>query len=143
MSNEKTPAFVAVGCKLPHGLVLSLTSRDRPPEQFAVLNGANASRIVGGYGLTENVPGDKMTEWLRQNAKHPAVVNGAVFIHGDMKSAESIARERTKVETGFEGIDPVKSNMLRGDDGEVDKEALKNYHALQKSNPYRNLQRLE
>lgn len=141
--NEKTPAFVTVGCKLPHGLRLSLSHPNKPATEFAVLKGANASRIVGGFGLTENVPGDMMAEWLKQNAKHPAVVNGSIFIHGDARSAESIARERSKVETGLEPIDPVKSGMLRGEDGETDKEALKNYRALQGANPDRNRQRVE
>lgn len=141
MSNEENVKLVSVGCKLPHGLILELKTNDG----FArhTLKGANAARIVGGYGITENVPADFMAQWLKKNARHAAVVNGSIFIHSDAKSAEAMAKERQDIATGLEAIDPVKAGMLRGADGEVDKVALTNFNKLRAENPDRNRQRVE
>lgn len=142
MSNEASAQFVTIGCKLPHGLIIEARGNDGEMVKHT-LNGTNAARIVGGYGITENVPGDLWKAWLKKNAKFPAVVNGQVFQHTDLKSAESIARERKDIQTGLEPIDPVKTGMLRGANGEIDEEALKNYRQQVGENPDRNRQRVE
>jgi len=142
MSKENSTGFVTIGCKLPHGLIIS--ARNMEGETVNVtLAGANAARIVGGYGITENVPKDLWDAWLKKNHKLPAVLNGAVFIHNDLKSAEQIAKERRDVPSGFEAIDPIKNGMLKGATGEMDEEALKNYRKQQQENPDRNRQRVE
>lgn len=135
MSNDKT---VTVGCKLPHGLILDLKVGGELVRH--TLKGANAARIIGGYGITENIPADFMEQWLKKNAKHPAVANGSIFLHNDTKSAESIARERREIDTGLGAIDPIKSGMLRGEDGKDDTAALANYNKLKRENPARNAQ---
>lgn len=137
---DKSP-YCTVGCKLANGLILDLKMGGENVRH--TLNGANAARIVGGHGITENIPTEFMEQWLKKNARHPAVVNGSIFMHGDTKSVESMARERRDQETGLAPIDPVKSGMLKGKDGEVDAEALKNYNALKATNPERNRQRVE
>lgn len=142
MSNENSTKVVTIGCKLPHGLIIS--ARDNSGEVVSVtLKGANAARIVGGYGITEGVSSDLWNAWLKKNAKFPAVLNGSVFIHNDLKSAEQIAKERRDVPSGFEAIDPIKNGMLKGATGEMDEEALKNYRKQQQENPDRNRQRVE
>lgn len=142
MSTESSTGAVVVGCKLPHGLVLRVKNKDGSIVEHT-LNGSNASRIVGGFGLTENLPEDFMKRWLHENSRHPAVINGSVFIHNDVKSAKSMARERGELPTGFESIDPVKANMLRGENGENDPAALADYNRMKAKNPDRNRQQVE
>jgi hypothetical protein len=143
MSNPETANFVSVGCKLPHGIHLDLKNKNGEGPRHT-LQGANASRIIGGFGITENIPGDFMAQWLRQNAKHPAVINGAIFIHSNRESAEVMAKERAKdVVTGFEAIDPVKTGMLKGPNGENDPLAVAKYNQARAENPDRSRQRME
>lgn len=144
MSNEESVKLVSVGCKLPHGLHLDLKSNDGPVR--VTLKGANDARIVGGYGITENVSAEFMQQWLKKNARHQAVVNGLIFLHADTKGAEATAKERgadSRTATGLEAIDPIKNGMLRGANGEDDKAALAKYHEQRSTNPDRNRQRAE
>lgn len=142
MSKDNDPQFVTIGCKLPHGLIIEARNNDGEMQRVT-LNGANAARIVGGYGITEAVPAAVWNAWLKRNAKFPAVINGQVFIHTDLKSAESIARERRDVRSGFEAIDPVQNGMLKGPHGENDSDALLAYKKQVNENPDRNRQRVE
>jgi len=130
---------VIVGCKLPNGLHLEVKNKDGEKIRVTVA-GANASRIIGGYGLTPNVPAEFMSEWFKRNARHPAVIGHNIFIHADEASARDIAKERAKVETGLEGIDPVKRGMLNNENGEIDRKALSNYEKSKAENPRRNAQ---
>lgn len=139
---ETAAKTVAVGCKLPCGLVLELVTNDGIKVRHT-LKGANASRIIGGYGITENIPAEFMERWLKKNAKHPAVVNGSIFYHTDVKGAEATAKERRDLVTGLEAIDPVKAGMLRNEQGEPDKAALAAYNELKSKNPDRNRQQVE
>lgn len=140
--SKENPTHVTIGCKLPHGLIIS--AKNNEGEVVSVtLNGANAARIVGGYGITENVPLELWNAWLKRHHKHAAVVNGQVFQHTDLKSVESEARNRRDVVTGLEPIDPIKNGMLKGANGELDDEALKSYRKQQSENPDRNRQRVE
>lgn len=141
MNNEESVKLVSVGCKLPHGLHLDLKGNDGNIRVSLV--GANASRIVGGYGITENVSAEFMAQWLKKNAKHPAVVDSSIFIHSDARSTEAMAKERQSVVTGLEPIDPLKNGMLRGSDGEIDKVALAKYNEQRAVNPERGRQRVE
>ncbi len=135
--------FVTVGCKLPTGLHLDLKAKDGVPARVT-LKGANAARIIGGYGLTEQVPAEFITEWLKQNAKHPAVINKHIFIHSETASAESIAKEHRELKTGLEPIDPIANGMLKGANGQpTDPEALKAYNQQRATNPARNQQQVE
>jgi len=142
MSNqnvETSAKLVTVGCKLPNGLHLDLKANDGANIRVT-LKGANDSRIVGGFGLTENIAADFMERWLKKNAKHPAVVNGAIFIHSDTRSAESLAKERRELTTGLDPIDPVKNGMLKNETGELDKAAVAAYNEQKVKNPERNRQ---
>jgi hypothetical protein len=141
MSNDK-PSHLTIGCKLPHGLIIEAKNNDGESVKVTLL-GANAARIVGGYGITEGVPADVWGAWLRKNARMKAVTDGQIFVHADLKSAEAIAKERREVKTGFEAIDPIKTGMLRGEDGNDDKGALADYRKRASENPDRNRQRVE
>lgn len=95
----KTSKTVTVGCKLPHGLRLDHEGHR------VTLNGANSSRVIGGYGMTE-VDGDFWEAWLSRHRDYPPVTAGLVFAQNTAKSAESQAKEQAQVATGFEPIDP-------------------------------------
>lgn len=139
---ENSTGVVTVGCKLPHGLIIS--AKNTEGEIVSVtLKGANDARIIGGYGITEFVPKDLWDAWIRKNAKFAAVLNGSVFIHNDLKSAESVAKERRDVMSGFEAVDPLKNGMLKGPTGELDEEAVKTYNKQKAENPDRHRQRVE
>jgi hypothetical protein len=140
--NDTATKLVSVGCKLPHGIHLDMKAQDGSLQRVT-LKGANDARIVGGYGITENVSAEFMTAWLKKNARHAAVVNQSIFLHNDTRSAESMAKERRDIPTGLEGIDPVKTGMLKGANGENDADALKAYNKARAENPDRNRQRVE
>lgn len=94
-------AFVTVGCKLPNGLHIDVQGKR------ATLNGANSSRIVGGYGLTQ-VDKDFWDAWVKDYADSPLVKNHMVFAQGTESSAVSKAGEQADVKSGFERLVPGK-----------------------------------
>lgn len=93
---------VIVGCKLPHGLEVQIGGKT------VVLNGANSSTIVGGYGLTPGVDKAAFDEWLATYADFPAVQKELIFAQATEKSAAAQANEQAAEKTGFEGLDPKK-----------------------------------
>jgi hypothetical protein len=97
-----------VGCKLPNGLQINLAGVNGP----TILKGNNATRIVGGYGLTAGVPKEAMQAWLLDHADMPAVRHKLVFIQDDTKRAESAAKEMRKERTGLEPLDPLASKTI-------------------------------
>lgn len=94
-------ALVTVGCKLPNGLHLDVQGKR------ATLNGANSSRIVGGYGLTQ-VDKDLWDAWVKAYADSTLVKNHLVFAQGTDASAASKAEEQSEVKSGFERLQPGK-----------------------------------
>lgn len=93
---------VIVGCKLPHGLEVQISGKT------VVLNGANSTAIVGGYGLTRDVDKAGFDAWLLAYADLPYVKNELVFAQATEKSAVSQATEQEAEKTGLEGLDPKK-----------------------------------
>ena len=111
---------VVVGCKLPHGILLQLdklietkgtdgktveTKAIRIGDKYT-LNGANSSKVIGGYGITRNIPADFFEEWMKQNADFQPVKAGLIFRQDSLDKAEDQAEEQTAVKSGLEGIDP-------------------------------------
>lgn len=58
--------------------------------------------VVGGYGLTPNVPKDFMDKWLAQNKDYAPVKAGMVKAFSTMTSARDYARDGARVRSGFE-----------------------------------------
>lgn len=138
---EASASTCIVGCKLPHGLHLDLRRKgDSQPTRYT-LRGANAARIIGGYGITDGIPRDFMEEWLKRNEKHPAVLAGAIFMHKDVASAEARAREGAPIRTGLESLDPIEQAKRRGI--EMDPAAVQAYEAAKRENPVRDRQIVE
>lgn len=104
----KTPTdAVLVGCKLPNGLVIH-RGKWQTDSWFEVkLAGANSSRLLGGYGQTR-VDRAFMTQWMKDNAKTPAVVQGLIFFADKADDVESYF-SNGGLRTGLEPLDPTKS----------------------------------
>jgi hypothetical protein len=106
--------FVTVCCKLPHGLHLDLQQPGKPKVRIT-LKGHNSARVVGGYGITEQVPKEHFDEWMKQNRNHPAVTGNLIFAMNNTASAESKAREYAEHRHGMEPInssDPASDPRL-------------------------------
>ena len=113
--------MVSVGCKLPHGLTLSVyrlhTARaadGKTTESFVqwgkpvYLNGSRSSKVIGGYGLTL-VDAEFFDLWEQQNGDDFAPVReGLIFKAADPRSAAAMAKERKSVLNGLEATDPTK-----------------------------------
>ncbi len=93
-----------VGCKLPHGLKIDLAG----VPQAVTLKGANAARILGGFGLTPGVPKEAMLKWLADHETLAYVRNGSVYVVDSKRDAVAASKERRNELTGFEPIDPKK-----------------------------------
>jgi hypothetical protein len=94
-------ATVTVGCKLPHGLIAEVGDKS------FTFNGANDSDLIGGHGITYDVPKDFWDAWVAQvSAWFVPFKNKLVFAHESEKSVTSQAKEMAKEITGFEGLKP-------------------------------------
>lgn len=91
-------AQVTVACKLPHGLIIKTGSKS------VTLNGANSSRIIGGYGLTP-VDKDFFEAWKAEYASFSPLKDGLIFEQANEKSAASQAAEQEEIKTGLEPLD--------------------------------------
>ena len=104
---------VSVGCKLPSGIHMDMND----PKPHAItrrvtLRGSNASRVVGGFGITENVDKEFVETWLKRNAELPAVKNELIFIMKNSREVSAKAKELAGVKSGMERIDP--KNLPKG-----------------------------
>lgn len=98
---------VLIGCKLPMGL--SLTVDGTEEGERITLNGANTSRIDGGYGIT-SLEKEVADQIFSTYAKHAAFKNKAVFTHGTDKVTEliAVAEDLEGAKTGVEGLNAEK-----------------------------------
>jgi len=101
----KMAETVTVGCKLAHGIHMDLHPKGQPRKRFT-LKGNNSARVIGGFGITENVPKDHFDEWLRIHKNLPAVVDGLIFAMSQTASVEAKAREMAELRHGAERINP-------------------------------------
>lgn len=92
-------ANITVGCKLPHGLVITVGGKS------VTLAGANSSHIIGGYGMTQ-VDKDLFEAWKKEFASYAPLKNGLIFEQASRSSAESEAKERSDIRSGFERLNP-------------------------------------
>lgn len=96
---------VTVGCKLPHGLVL--TAGDKS----VTISGRNSSMILSNesFGITE-VDADFWDAWLLENKDKKAVTSGAIFANSNEKSTKAEGKEKAKSKTGTEQIRAEKTD---------------------------------
>lgn len=109
-------AMVVVGCKLPNGLICELGKPGDDNYTRVVLNGANASQVAGGFGLT-SVSKAFWESWRDKHKRLDFVRKGLVFMHTDMASAVDHAKDSAGLRSGLEPLDPFKK--VHNEKGEV------------------------
>jgi len=104
---------ISVGCKLPHGMHLDITSFGEPTKRFTLkgINSLTAGAIIRpatreGYAITDNVPQEFFEEWMRTHSNHPAVKNNLIFAHKQAASVRDMGEEFKDELNGFEPLDP-------------------------------------
>lgn len=109
---------VTVACKIPNGIYLDL----RKGEQLirVKLNGPGMpipldpkkplprKKIEDAAALTFGVDKEFWEQWLKKHKDYGPVKAGLIFAHEQQESVIDQARERSKVLTGLEAIDPNK-----------------------------------
>ena len=122
---------VLVGCKLPHGLKLRLFKMVEVSEpvlgggtrkalqaqdtgQCVTLNGWSHPQnrgpnhpIVEGAALTE-VDKKFWDAWYADNKDTPFIKQGLIFAQGSLNAFQGEAKEKAKVRSGLERLDPEK-----------------------------------
>ena len=102
--NTQKQKTVIVGCKLPNGLIIEVGG------QSVELNGANASNIIGGHGITYDVDADLFNAWMEAHQDRDMVKNGFVFAHDKAADTKAEAAEKADNATGLEAVDPNAPN---------------------------------
>ncbi|NUF09793.1 hypothetical protein [Snodgrassella sp. ESL0324] len=102
MSNDT----VTIGCKIANGLLLQVD------DKTVKINGFNTSNVIGGHGITENVPADFWQAWLARNKDRDITKNGLIFAHSNTKDTTAEAKEKRKTKSSTEPISPPKNNEL-------------------------------
>lgn len=98
-------ATVTVGCKLPHGLIAEVG------KESVTFLGSNASELIGGHGITENVSKAFWDAWVAQMSDwFEPLKQGFIFAYESEKSTYSKAKEMAKEKTGFEQLIPKDPN---------------------------------
>lgn len=103
MSNQT----VAIGCKLPNGFFMQVGDVSH------VIKGYNSSVVIGGHGITEDVPADLWAAWLKENKDRDLVKNGFVFAHSNKKDVKAAAGEKTKTKSGTEPLEQPKNDEVK------------------------------
>lgn len=74
-----------------------------------------SARVIGGYGLTENIPADFWDQWLAENDQpgssfwkmlHPPSGEPLIFAHSRQSYVVAQAKERAKTRSGTEALTP-------------------------------------
>lgn len=94
-------------------------------DMAALQRGEVNHRIVGGYGITHGIPKDFWDRWLEENKDSRIVKNGLVLAWPTEQGAVDESRNREKLRSGLEPIDPdrpprdvarVKRGTMNNDD---------------------------
>ena len=99
---------VTIICKTPNGIIMELLDAkgNRVPDSPRVLaRGANSARVIGGYGVSDNVDKAFAEAWFKRNAKLAVVQNELILIQPKAADAEAAAAERKDEKSGLEPID--------------------------------------
>jgi len=88
---------IVVGCKLPNGLVMQLGDKK------VTLNGANASKLIGGHGITY-VDAEFWQAWAKAHKSLEPMKQGLIFANSKEAALEAEAEDREANKSGFEGL---------------------------------------
>lgn len=97
--------FVTVACKLPHGLWMEVNEPGQPSVKM-LARGVNSSDIIGGYGLTDNIPRDFWEAWYENHKALQFVQKNLIWAIKDRQSAQSKAKELAELRHGMEPLNP-------------------------------------
>ena len=96
-------AKVIIGCRLPHGLVLS---HPLEPGVKVTIAGMNSSKIIGATHVTTEIDADLWDAWKIIHKDFKPFVSGAIFEAKSEADATAKAKELKKEKTGFERLAP-------------------------------------
>ena len=99
---KSAPGFVTVACKLPQGLHIPMMDGTH-----LKLHGSASPFAVAGHGMTQ-VKATVWSEVEQRFAEAAWLVNEAVFAMKKPDSAADKAQDLSKVDRGFDPIDPAK-----------------------------------
>lgn len=141
-SATRTSNLVTVACKVPNGLILrnhemfdeaeplfgggyKTVRRSRPIGNPITIVGPSrapgsdpdAKRVVGGYGLTFNVPRDDFERWMKDNADLDIVKLKLIFAHENVERVQDQARDQKMLRSGLE---PLNVNGKKADGTYID-----------------------
>lgn len=133
---------LTVGCKIPNGLILQNHVLEdgfemvfgggsrpikvsRPVGDPIRINGSSravgsdpdAKRVIGGYGLTHNVPKEAFEQWMRDNKDLDMVKNGLIFSHD---SADRVADQAKDQKSLRSGLEPLNTEGRKSDGSYID-----------------------
>ncbi len=97
---------VVIGCKLPNGFVMQVG------EVTHVIKGFNHSVVVGGHGITEDVPKELWEAWVKENKDRDLYKNGFVFAHGNVESTKAEATEKAKTRSKTEPLEQTNDGAI-------------------------------
>jgi hypothetical protein len=104
----KSGKICTVGCKLPNGFTMELGLFGTEEYKSFKLHGINSAKIIGGYGITENVPEEFFDRWLEKMKDFKMIRRGLIFKQAgklDEASVVALGREMAKEKTGLEPKD--------------------------------------
>ena len=102
-----TANTVVIGCKLPNGFFMQVG------DKVHTIKGFNSSNVIGGHGITEDVPAELWGAWLAENKDRDLVKNGFVCAHGDAKNTTAEAKEKAKTKSKTEPLEPPKYDEVK------------------------------
>lgn len=127
-------SFVSVACKVPNGFILQCWDRvestepsplgARPieiarkvydPYQLngparPMTGGQSPYLIIGGYGITHNIPKKVWEHWLHDNADADVVKNKMIFAHEKPDRVQDQAKDLHNNRSNMEPLDPDSRN---------------------------------
>lgn len=103
---SKATSTVTVGCKVANGIVMQVG------DQAVDINGFNQQVVVGGHGITRDVPKDLWEAWLEENKNRKLCTGGFIFADESTKSVNSEAGEKVDNQSGTEPLVPPKEDTV-------------------------------
>lgn len=101
----KSGKTCTVGCKLPNGFTMELGTFGTEEYKSFKLHGINSAKIIGGYGITENVPEEFFDLWAIKVKDFRFMRRGLIFKQAgklDEASVVALGKEMAKEKTGLE-----------------------------------------
>lgn len=107
-----TGKFVAIGCKLPNGIVLFHPLDRNVAVEIA---GLNKSRIIGATHMTTPVDAEFWADWKAAHTDFQPLLSNAIFEAASEREANDKAKELVNVKTGFEPLNKTDFNVVPAD----------------------------